>query len=378
MKILIKNGKVIIDGKRTIDNGAVLVENNTIIGVYKDYSHVEFDEEIDAKGNYIIPGLIETHTHGIMGFDFNTCQNEDIQKISDALLKEGVTSFMASLPAENHDDLLKLLDMYEMSAVHNLLGVHMEGPFLNENKKGVIKRECLQLPSIQKFDEYLKHCSKIKSMTIAPELPGALDLITYGSNLGVVMNVGHSEANSKQVLEAQQYGAKGVTHLYNAMTQHLHRNPGVVTGAIISDLFCELIVDGYHIDYDVIKATYQAIGKDRIILICDANPCKGLPDGHYEFAGNNIAIIDGKARVQETGRIAGSTLGLNEACYNMMKLTHCSMNDVVYMAATHPAEIYGVKKGKLEVGYEGDVLIVDKKFKILCVVNTGCIQINHM
>lgn len=378
MKILIKNGIVIVNQNRKIANGAVLVEDNKIIGLYKEYDNIECDQVVDAKGNYIISGLIETHTHGAMGYDFNNCQSEDLEKISEALLKEGVTSFMASITAEKHERLLELLKMYENSDVNNLLGVHVEGPFLNPNKKGVMKEEYLSLPNIDMFKDYLSECKKIKSMTIAPELVNALDLINYGYNHGIVMNVGHSEAKPQQVLQAQQYGAKGVTHLYNAMTQHLHRGAGVVTGALISDLFCELIVDGYHIDYDVIHATYNLLGKERTVLICDANPCKGLPDGEYQFAGNNIVIVDGKARVKETGRIAGSTLGLNEACRNIMNVTGCSIEDAVYMASTHPAEIYGVKKGKLEPGYDGDILVIDKDFNILSVVNDGKVRINEL
>lgn len=376
MKTLIKNGIIIIDGKKTIDNGAVLVEDNKIIGIYKDYQNVNADQIIDARGNYIVPGLIETHTHGIMGYDFNTCQIENIQEISDALLDEGVTCFMVSLTAETHEDMLKLLDMYQACKVTNVLGVHIEGPFLNKNNKGVMKEECIQEPNIKKFDDFLNHCTKVKAMTIAPELAGALDLIAHGNNLGIVMNVGHSSADCKKVLEAQQYGAKGVTHLYNAMSQHLHRNPGVVTGAILSDLFCELIVDGFHIHEDVIKATYQSIGKERLVLICDANPCKGLADGIYQFSGKEIEIIDGKARVKATGRIAGSTLALNEACHNMIQMCGCSMNDVVLMASTNPAQLYGLNKGKIEVGYDGDILVVNSDFNILAVVNQGVIKKN--
>lgn len=375
MKILIKNGTVLIDGNKRIDNGAVLVEGDKIVGVYKDYSHVEYDECVDAKGEYIVPGLIETHTHGIIGHDFNECTKEQLQEISDASLKEGVTCFMASLVCEEHERMLELLDMYEESDVKNMLGVHIEGPFLNLENKGVMKVECLQKPNSEKFDEFLAHCSKVKAMTIAPELEGSLDLITHGHNKGVVMNVGHSSASASQVVEAEQYGAKGITHLYNAMGQHLHRNPGVVTGAIISNLYCELIVDGFHIHEDVIKATYKAIGKDRIVLICDANPCKGLPDGTYLFSGKNVEIIDGKARVKETGRIAGSTIKLNEACYNMMKWCHCTIDDAVLMASVNPAKLYGLNKGKLEVGYDGDVLVVDKDFNIIHVVNQGEVKI---
>lgn len=371
MKSLIKNGTIIIDGTKRIDNGGILIEGNTIIGVYKNYQDIECDEEIDAKGQYVIPGLLDTHTHGVMGYDFNTCQKEDLEKIQNALLKEGVTSFMASLTCENHERMLELLDMYEESDVDNLIGVHIEGPFLNPNKKGVMKEEDIQTPQPEKFYEYLNHCHKIVSMTIAPELPGSLDLIQRGNDCGIVMNVGHSDASASQVVEAQQHGAKGITHLYNAMSQHLHRDPGVVTGAVISQLMCELIVDGFHIHPDIIHATYQMIGSDRLILITDSNPCKGLPDGDYTFSGKNVEIINGKARVKETGRIAGSTIAMNKECHLMKEYTHCTIDDVVKMACYNPAQLYNLKKGQLTVGYEADILIVNDQFDILKVINHG-------
>ncbi|MEG0366923.1 MAG: N-acetylglucosamine-6-phosphate deacetylase [Coprobacillus sp.] len=374
MKRLIKNGIVLIDGKKRIDNGAVLVEGKKIIGVYKDYDSISYDEVIDAKGNYIIPGFLDTHTHGIMGHDFNTCTIDQLKVIEEASLDEGVTGFMVSLTCESHEDILQLLDMYEQADISNMIGVHMEGPFLNIHNKGVMKEEYIQVPDQNKFDDFLKHCSKIKSMTIAPDVPCALDLITYGHNKGLIMNIGHTSASASQVLEAQQYGAKGITHLYNAMSQHLHRDPGVVTGAILSDLMCELIVDGFHIHEDIIKATYKAIGKERIVLITDSNPCKGLPDGEYSFSGKNVQIIDGKARVKETGRIAGSTLTMNKACYHMMKYCGCSIDDAVLMACYNPAQLYNLNKGRIEVGYDSDILIVDKDINILAVINQGIIK----
>lgn len=374
MKILIKNGTLIIDGTKRIENGAVLVEDSKIVGVYKDYQNIMYDKEVDAKGNYIIPGLIETHTHGAMGHDFNTCTMDKIDVISNVLLKEGVTSFLASVTCESHEYMLHLLDQYQTCNTPNLLGLHIEGPFLCPNKKGVMKAECLQEPSKEKFNDFLNHSTKIKSMTIAPEVSGALDLITYGNTKEIVMNVGHSSATASQVVEAQEYGAKGITHLYNAMGQHLHRDPGVVTGAMISNLKCELIVDGFHIHKDVVHATYKAIGRERIILICDANPCKGLPDGVYPFSGKDVQILNGEARVKETGRIAGSTIPLNRACKNMMDYCGCNIDDAVYMASTSPAEMYHLNKGKIEVGYDGDIVVINKDFDILAVVNQGNIK----
>lgn len=333
---------------------------------------------MDARGNYIIPGLIDTHTHGAMGHDFNTCTMKDVKVVSDALLKEGVTGFMASITCETYEEMLRILQQYNTYDIPNLIGVHIEGPFLNKNNKGVMKEECLQAPSITKLDAFLLQCHKIKSMTIAPELPGALELITYGNNKGIVMNIGHTSATASEVVLAEQYGAKGITHLYNAMNQHLHRNPGAVTGAFISDLQCELIVDGFHIHPDVIHATYKAIGKDRIILISDSNPCKGLPDGLYPFSGKEVEIIDGKARVKETGRIAGSTLPLNVACGNMMEYTGCSNEEALYMASTNPAKLYCLHKGKIEVGYDGDIVVVNHDFDVLAVINENKVKINRI
>ena len=374
----VKNGKVVVDGTTLYENGSVLLRDGKIFAVYNQSYDLDIDCVVDAKGNYIIPGLIETHTHGIMGHDFNLCSNEDLKEVSEAHVKEGVTTFMASLVGESHERIIELLDQYEQADCHNLLGVHVEGPFLSPLYKGVMKEDSLVDPNMDKFKEYLSHCSKIKSMTIAPELDRALDIIQYGNEQGIVMNVGHSNASPQIVLKAQEAGAKGITHLYNAMAQHLHREPGVVTGAIISDLYCELIVDGFHIHEDVVKATYKAIGKDRLVMICDANPCKGLPDGEYEFSGKNVLIVDGKARVKETGRIAGSTITLNKACLNMKNWCGCSMNDIVQMACVNPATMYQLNKGMIKVGYDGDLVIVNEEMDILAVINNQELKINHL
>ena len=231
MKTLIKNGIVILDGIKRLNNGAVMIEGGKITGIYKDYEGLEADSVIDVQNNYIIPGLLDTHTHGAMGYDFNKYSSkQELEIISDSLLDEGVTGFNASIVCESHHDTLNLLQMYEGNTPDNLIGVHLEGPYLNIKNKGVMKEEHLRL--VNEFNQYISTCRKVNAMTIAPELPNALELINYASNHGYVMNVGHSSASAKEVKKAQAYGAKGITHLYNAMSQHLHRDPGVVTGAI--------------------------------------------------------------------------------------------------------------------------------------------------
>ena len=227
-----------------------------------------------------------------------------------------------------------------------------------------MKEEFLRLPDIEEFRQFLRVSSHVSSMTIAPELPDAQRLIKEGTRQGIVMNIGHSMADAQQVMQAQRNGAKGITHLYNAMSQHEHRNPGVVTGALLSDLMCELIVDGFHVHPDVVHATYRALGDDRIILISDANPYKAVADGEYPFSGKNIVIQDGKATVKETGRIAGSTLAMNTALRNMCRYTGCSVESAVRMAASNPARLYGWKKGSIEPGYDADLMLMDDAFHI--------------
>ena len=227
-----------------------------------------------------------------------------------------------------------------------------------------MKEEFLRLPDIEEFRQFLRVSSHVSSMTIAPELPDAQRLIKEGTRQGIVMNIRHSMADAQQVMQAQRNGAKGITHLYNAMSQHEHRNPGVVTGALLSDLMCELIVDGFHVHPDVVHATYRALGDDRIILISDANPYKAVADGEYPFSGKNIVIQDGKATVKETGRIAGSTLAMNTALRNMCRYTGCSVESAVRMAAYNPARLYGWKKGSIEPGYDADLMLMDDAFHI--------------
>ncbi|MEG1731556.1 MAG: N-acetylglucosamine-6-phosphate deacetylase [Longicatena sp.] len=374
MRTLISNGHLILDGKNEILNGSILIEDKKIVGIYADNQQVACDQKIDAQGNYVIPGLLDMHTHGSLGYDFNTCEKEDIKKIADCFLAEGVTGFLASLVCEQTEDYCRILKQYEEVDCPNLIGIHMEGPFLNVEQKAVMKEDCLRNPDITELARYESISSKIKSITIAPELPGALPLIQVATSHEIIVNIGHSNATCAQGLEAQAYGASGITHLYNAMSQHVHRAPGLVSAAFLSNLMCELIVDGFHVHKDVVKATYQTIGKQRIVLISDANPCKGLADGCYTFSGKNISIKNGQATVIETHRIAGSTLSLPQAARNMMTYCGCSIADIVTMAAVNPAQQYHLKQGKIAIGFAGDVVVTNEDFTILALVNQDVIH----
>ena len=364
MKTMIRNARVLMHAQRCVKEEAVLIEDGTILDIASECELPHAEQVIDAEGLYLAPGLLDTHTHGIGGFDFNTCTAQAIEEIIALELAEGVTGFLACLVVENHAMTMERLQLLDSQVSDSLLGIHLEGPFLNPKQKAVMKEEFLRLPDIEEFRQFLRVSSHVSSMTIAPELPDAQRLIKEGTRQGIVMNIGHSMADAQQVMQAQRNGAKGITHLYNAMSQHEHRNPGVVTGALLSDLMCELIVDGFHVHPDVVHATYRALGDDRIILISDANPYKAVADGEYPFSGKNIVIQDGKATVKETGRIAGSTLAMNTALRNMCRYTGCSVESAVRMAAYNPARLYGWKKGSIEPGYDADLMLMDDAFHI--------------
>lgn len=364
MKTMIINARVLMHAQRCVKEEAVLIEDGTILDIASECELPHAEQVIDAEGLYLAPGLLDTHTHGIGGFDFNTCTAQAIEEIIALEHAEGVTGFLASLVVENHAMTMERLQLLDSQVTDSLLGIHLEGPFLNPKQKAVMKEEFLRLPDIEEFRQFLRVSSHVSSMTIAPELPDAQRLIKEGTRQGIVMNIGHSMADAQQVMQAQRNGAKGITHLYNAMSQHEHRNPGVVTGALLSDLKCELIVDGFHVHPDVVHATYRALGDDRIILISDANPYKAVADGEYPFSGKNIVIQDGKATVKETGRIAGSTLAMNTALRNMCRYTGCSVESAVRMAAYNPARLYGWKKGSIEPGYDADLMLMDDAFHI--------------
>lgn len=364
MKTMIRNARVLVHAQRCVKEEAVLIEDGTILDIASECELPHAEQVIDAERLYLAPGLLDTHTHGIGGFDFNTCTAQAIEEIIALEHAEGVTGFLASLVVENHAMTMERLQLLDSQVSDSLLGIHLEGPFLNPKQKAVMKEEFLRLPDIEEFRQFLRVSSHVSSMTIAPELPDAQRLIKEGTRQGIVMNIGHSMADAQQVMQAQRNGAKGITHLYNAMSQHEHRNPGVVTGALLSDLMCELIVDGFHVHPDVVHATYRALGDDRIILISDANPYKAVADGEYPFSGKNIVIQDGKATVKETGRIAGSTLAMNTALRNMCRYTGCSVESAVRMAAYNPARLYGWKKGSIEPGYDADLMLMDDAFHI--------------
>lgn len=367
----------IITHEQVIDNGAILVEDGVIswIGQRNDYFLKFMDLENATVFNYeqelLVPGFIDMHTHGALGIDFIHVDNESIDQIAQQFALEGTTSFLTSTMVQ-HPDVEKtmLKRLGELKRTHRArnLGIHFEGPYMNQKYKAMMDGRYLRNPDIQEIQQLqIIANNKIKMITMAPELEGAESFIEHCVKNGIIVMIGHTDATAKQALRAIEWGASGFTHLYNAMSHHYHRNPGVVTGALLSSGFSELIVDGYHIDEDVVKLTHNILKSDQIMIITDSTLAKGIGDGKFIFGGVECEIKDGKAFNVETGRIAGSTVGMDEVFKNMIHMTGCSLVDAVRMSSFNIAKCLKVddKIGSIQVGKFADFAILNQSLEVV-------------
>ena len=372
MKTLIYNGKIIINGQQSLDKGYVMFDATGIIATGEGDGPNDIDDtqltRIDAQGQWVTPGLVDIHNHGALGIEFNTANNEQMNLIAQSMIEEGVTAFLASTTVGTVERMAEMAEdlggyTYQDGAV--CLGIHMEGPYLSEKYKAVMRLEFLRDADLTEWQSWKELSGGfLKAITIAPERAGALEYIKAVSK-DVVIMLGHTDASVDCVRQAALYGAKGFTHFYNAMSQHLHREPGVVTaGFLEDDLFCELICDGIHSDVEVVRMTMKALTPKRIILITDAMAGKGMADGRFFFCDHWIIKKDGKAYMEDQDRIAGSVMPLNDMCLNVMDWCQISINDVVQMACINPCFLLEEsRRGQLKSGYHSDIVIFNEKLR---------------
>lgn len=358
--------------KDKIFNSDVFIKEGKIHNI-KPHKKRDGNKIIDGKDYYLMPGMIDIHLHGSYNYDFTIDPYNSIETVSKGLVKEGTTSFIASLTVISHNKELNLLKQYSnidspKNGAH-FLGVHSEGPYLNKKYKALMDETYLRNPSIKELDEMLEVSNnKLKIMTVAPELEGMDKFIPYAISKGVKIMIGHTSASYEETKKALDLKATGFTHLYNAMSQHQHREPGVVTCALSEkNKFSELIVDGFHVHPAVVKATYNCLSADNIILITDASLTKGMPDGDYIFSNLSCRKIGNTVRVIETGRIAGSSITMLDAIKNMKKYCNCSLNKLAIMSSTNPAKLLGIddNKGSIEIGKDADLILVDKDLNLI-------------
>lgn len=366
MKKCIINGKVILHDEIVEKN--VFIEDDKIIEISE--RQPDNEEIIDAKGLYVSPGFIDVHTHGRGGSDTMYATFEDLNTISKATLKTGVTTFLPTTMTMPVADITKAVDNIatykDKVEGAQVLGTHLEGPFFNKKYKGAQPEECMILPTVENYLSFVKdHQDIIRKISIAPELEHSLELIAYLKDKNTVVSLGHTNATYEQAQAAIDAGATSGTHTYNAMTPLTHRAPGVVGAIMINDtVYAELILDGIHVNYAAAKALLRTKGKDKVILITDSLEAAGMENGKYLLGNQDVYVKDGEARLID-GTLAGSIVSMNVAVRNAHEHLGLKLNEAVNLASYNPAQSLNEPLlGEIKVGNYADIIFFDEKINI--------------
>ncbi len=311
---------------------------------------------IDVTGMLLLPGLVDTHIHGANGTD---TMSGNLEPISKFLVRHGVTSFLPTTMTMPLDEIQKVMDSDKKVTGAQILGFHLEGPYVNEKYKGAQNEKYIKAPDWEDFQDY----SRVKLLTVAPELEGSMEYIKKASKHFTVA-LGHSECDYQTACMALEAGAKSVTHLCNAMRPLHHREPGLLGAGMEQEgFFTQVIADGIHIHPGMLRLIYQVKGSDKMVLISDAMSAAGLPDGEYELGGQKVYVNKGEARI-EAGNLAGSTTNLWD-CVCFLENNGIPFEEAVKMASLTPATMIGAtKKGALAVGKDADLIVTDSSRNI--------------
>lgn len=328
---------------------------------------------INEKGYYIVPGFIDQHIHGAGGSDFMDNTQNSIDVITSAVLKEGTTSMLATTMTYDlaiTKEVISRLSEYKTTGA-NVLGVHLEGPFISLDYIGAQNPLYVQAPNV----EILKMIDVndfVKLVTYAPEDDKDYSFLNYLNEKNIIGSAGHTNATCECVNDAYKKGLKSITHYHNAMTPHTHRDPGVVTAGLLNkELNVELIVDGVHLHPEVVKTVYTVKGSDNITLITDAMCAKGMEDGEYSLGGQKVIKKGNEARLLN-GALAGSVLEMNNAVKNMFNFSNCQIEEAFLMASYNQAQLLNIKnKGLITEGYDCDITILDENFNVVQTIVNG-------
>lgn len=371
----ITNGKIIL--KDRIVEGSALLYSSIVEGIVPESSVTDDFEIIDAKGGYVLPGLIDMHIHGYLGKDVCDGKQESIRTISKGLLANGVTGYLPTTMTVDMAVIKKALDVCRELKEESkywqgstILGCHAEGPFISESKKGAQDAKYILRPDAGFVKEY---ADIIKTITLAPETDdddfAAIREICRDTD--VVVSMGHTSADYETAMAGVNAGVKHVTHLFNAMTPLQHRAPGVVAAALNSDVSCELIVDTFHVDSSLYDMLWKLKGR-KLCFITDCLPAGGLPEGEYTLGGQKI-IYKGIVCRLEDGTVAGSILHLNKGVWNVYKNSTIPLWECVNCASLNVATVLGLEKtkGSLEIGKDADIVITDSEFNVQKTIIAG-------
>ncbi len=316
-------------------------------------------DSVDFHGKRAFAGLVDIHTHGMGGID---TMDAELDNLSVLYANAGTTTVYPTTMTAPHEDIVKVLTAPISENGAKIAGIHLEGPYISEKHKGAQNADFIRLPDITEFQGY----GRAKIITLAPELSGAIE---YIQNTDMLMCVGHTDADYEIVSLSADAGARCVTHAFNAMPPLHHRMPSVIGAAFDKDMYIQVISDGKHIHPSVIRILYKLFGADRMILISDSVRATHIPDGKYEFGGQEMTVINGTARMPD-GALAGSTSTLLD-CVKCAIDFGIPETDAFKMASETPARLLGLNCGKIEEGYDCDLIVLDEDNNIDTVIING-------
>ncbi len=366
-----------------VRDGYIVVEEDAIAEIGREPYSGTISDQLHAEGLIIAPGFIDTHIHGYGGRDTDEADVEAIYTISKGLVKHGVTSFVPSSVTMPHEALVEIAksikearEQWKPERGARALGLHLEGPYLSVEKAGAQNKEYIRPASIKELKQYIEASGGlIRQITVAPENPGAPDLITYAVSQGITVSIGHTNATYEQTRLAIERGARKSTHTFNGMRGIHHREPGPVI-AVLEDnsVYIELITDFIHISPPVVKFVIRYVGPYRMVLVSDSICATGLPDGAYELGGLKVIVKNGVPRLAETGALAGSTLTLDRAVRNVHSLGF-DLGETLVMASYTPAAsinaLYRDKVGLLAPGFKADLVFLDDSLNVVRTIIGG-------
>lgn len=346
-----KNVNIYDTTSRSFHHGALNICGDRISGFD------EIPEATDLGGAFIIPGIIDQHSHGRAGFDFNNASVEEMKLMADSYLEAGTSTVIPTLASAPYEQLLISADRIKSSGFD---GVHLEGRYLNPKKRGAHNIDLLAPLNISEIETFIDHSYPLKvHITAALEMDGGDSFIGAAIAKGATVGIGHSDATFEQAVHAISAGASSFTHLFNAMHPFTHRDPGTAGAGLLSDAYVELICDGFHLHPQTVRLVYKTKSISKIILISDSMSATGCDDGEYSIAGMPVHVKNGKA-LGDDGTISGSTLNLFDGLINFTDFCSVSLEEAVPCVTYNPACMLGLEKeiGSIEVGKRADICII--------------------
>lgn len=340
-------------------------------------------KEISARDATIAPGFVDVHVHGAGGHDVMSSTEEALGTIASTVARRGTTSIVATTVTAPPDETRRCLEgisRFILSPANRsadvtaeIIGIHLEGPFISPARRGVHPAGAIANPSVTLLDRYLEAAAgTVKILTLAPEIPGAMDLVERGYSKGLVVALGHTDATYEQARAAIFRGARHAVHVFNAMRPFAHRETGVL-GAVLTDpsVTAEVIADGVHVDDPAIRLLLAAKGTDLVLLVSDGTAATGMRDGSYRLGTFDVTVSDGVCRNRE-GKLAGSTLTLDRAVEHMVRMGVPAL-EAIRMATYNPARRVGMeaRKGVLAPGADADLVVLTPELKIANVFARG-------